>query len=424
MSTSREESPDWLRSFKAPTPLALSSDSESPSNDSPISDDEDGMSLGKLFSKDKSNTIETKNNLDGNDLLIYTPSREKSPAKKARVEHTPGGKRKRESQPENEGKDDDDFKVFSKRKATEKFISHEEPIYSVWSLSSDSKSYPDTSPIRKGHILDKDLLAHNEAQDMKSKGTKDPDFLDSDGEPVSTEDLKMKSPKKQSEKDNHTPKKRKKVEKTTNEDAENKANADVLEEDIPEKHNGTHVSYSRLPLLLPEKVQRLKALVECDGDSIDLSGDVGAVGRVVISDNPSGSNEMLLDLKGTIYKTTIVPSMPFCVVSFGPSEAKIDAIMNELIQLTPQSNVYEAETMVEGTLDGFSFDSEEEADNLPKKAVEGNQNEAIEDETNGKTERKAKKSLGAEQKKGKIGGGKQPKKAKKKAQVTKKNKKK
>nr|GMD87982.1 DNA-binding protein BIN4 [Ipomoea batatas] len=386
MSTSREESPDWLRSFKAPTPVSLSSDSESPSNDS----DEDGMSLGKLFSKDKSNTIETKNNLDGNDTLVYTPSKEKSPAKKARVEHTPGGKRKRESQLENKGKDADDLKVFSKRKATEKLISHEEPEHSVWSLSSDSMSCPDTSPVREGHIPDKDLLAHNEAQDMKSEGTKDPDFLDSDGEPAPTEDLKKKSPKKQSEKDNHTPKKKQKVEKTRNEDAENKANADVLEEDIPEKHSGTHVSYSRLPLLLPEKVQRLKALVECDGDSIDLSGDVGAVGRV----------------------------------SFGQSEAKIEAIMNDFIQLTPQSNVYEAETMVEGTLDGFSFDSEEEPDNLPKKAAEGNQNEAIEDETNGKTERKAKKSLGAEQKKGKTGGSKQPKKAKKKPQVTKKNKKK
>nr|GMD99610.1 DNA-binding protein BIN4 [Ipomoea batatas] len=307
MSTSREESPDWLRSFKAPTPLELSSDSESPSNDSPLSDDEDGMSLGKLFSKDKSNAIEAKNNLDGNDLLIYTPSKEKSPAKKARVEHTPGGKRKRESQPENEGMLS---KILHSSRMT---VLLQEPIHSVWSLSSDSKSYPDTSPVRKSHILDKDLLAHNEAQDMKSEGTKDPDFLDSDGEPVSTEDLKMKSPKKQSEKDNHTPKKRKKVEKTTNDGkeaindlsghcyAENEANADVLEEDNPEKHNGTHVSYSSLPLLLPEKVQRLKALVECDGDSIDLSGDVGAVGRVVISDNPSGSNEVLLDLKG-MYK--------------------------------------------------------------------------------------------------------------------------
>lgn len=37
-----------------------------------------------------------------------------------------------------------------------------------------------------------------------------------------------------------------------------------------------------------------QALVECEDESIDLSGDVGAVGRVVITDN----EDMLLDLKG------------------------------------------------------------------------------------------------------------------------------
>lgn len=42
----------------------------------------------------------------------------------------------------------------------------------------------------------------------------------------------------------------------------------------------------------------LQALVECDGDSIDLSGDVGSVGRVVIADDSSEKHEMLLDLKG------------------------------------------------------------------------------------------------------------------------------
>lgn len=42
----------------------------------------------------------------------------------------------------------------------------------------------------------------------------------------------------------------------------------------------------------------MQALVECDGESIDLSGDVGAVGRVVISDNPSGNHDMFFDLKG------------------------------------------------------------------------------------------------------------------------------
>lgn len=41
----------------------------------------------------------------------------------------------------------------------------------------------------------------------------------------------------------------------------------------------------------------MQALVECEGDSIDLSGDMGAVGRIIISDTP-GSQEMYLDLKG------------------------------------------------------------------------------------------------------------------------------
>jgi hypothetical protein len=44
----------------------------------------------------------------------------------------------------------------------------------------------------------------------------------------------------------------------------------------------------------------LQALIECQGDSIDLSGDMGAVGRIIISDSPSGEQEMSLDLKGIL----------------------------------------------------------------------------------------------------------------------------
>lgn len=96
----------------------------------------------------------------------------------------------------------------------------QEPKNSIWSLSPVSESCPHTSPVRKGDILDRDLLAHNEAQDVKSEATKDPDFLDNDGESAPTEDLKMKSPKKQSDRDSYTPKKMKKVEKTANEGKE------------------------------------------------------------------------------------------------------------------------------------------------------------------------------------------------------------
>lgn len=133
----------------------------------------------------------------------------------------------------------------------------------------------------------------------------------------------------------------------------------------------------------------LLALVECEGESIDLSGEMGAVGRPVIPDTPTGDSEMHLDLKGTIYRTTTVPSRTFYVVcqgslleffinncplftfpspswspmismgsvlhftferddcviqhvslpvqvSFGQSKAKIEATMNDFIQLKTQ----------------------------------------------------------------------------------------
>ncbi|PWA70531.1 hypothetical protein CTI12_AA287960 [Artemisia annua] len=183
---------------------------------------------------------------------------------------------------------------------------------------------------------------------------------------------------------------------------------------------GPYLSSSTLPLLLPDKIQRSKALVECEGESIDLSGDLGVVGRVVISDSPSGDQDMFLDLKGTIYKTTIIPSRTFCVVSFGQSEAKIEAIMNDFIQLKPQSNVYEAETMVEGTLEGFSFDSEDEAD---KQTVpQADETEGAEPQTNGKGRRKAEKTSEAAKKKGKAAVKKPAKKVKRKAPVAKKTK--
>ncbi|XLT13547.1 hypothetical protein HN51_059237 [Arachis hypogaea] len=166
-------------------------------------------------------------------------------------------------------------------------------------------------------------------------------------------------------------------------------------------------------LVLSEKVQHTKALVECQGDSIDLSGDVGAVGRVIISDSASRDQEMQLDLKETIYKTSIVPCRTFCVVSFGQSEVKIEAIMNDFIQLEPQSNVYEAETMVEGTLDGFAFDSDEEAGKMPK-GTQTDQNEHAKEQTHSKSKGKGDKKIGAEKKRGRSTGGKpQPKTVKK-----------
>ncbi|CAM0946918.1 unnamed protein product [Alopecurus aequalis] len=193
----------------------------------------------------------------------------------------------------------------------------------------------------------------------------------------------------------------------------------VDEEKVQDKLAGNSVS-QRLPLIMSDKVQRSKALVECDGDSIDLSGDIGAVGRIVISNGPTGNQDLLLDLKGTVYKSTIVPSRTFCVVSMGQTEAKIEAIMNDFIQLEPHSNLFQAETMMEGTLDGFTFDSDGEGDRLHElHASQNDPNNENEDQPKAKTKRKATGKTAAKgQKKAKVA-----KKGTKKTQSTKRGKK-
>ncbi|XP_044505737.1 DNA-binding protein BIN4 isoform X2 [Mangifera indica] len=313
--------------------------------------------------------------------------------------------------------------------------------HSIMALSSDSDSSVDAgkpgvdvkvepeAPRTKSRILSLNLSSDSEScgDDTLIKNYK-PSKLEEQGgdEDAAPIGLKGKSPRKKASKENgrkvtdEMPTK----EKDVNNDVKRKENDghEDLEEEVAEKHNKPSVYTSTLPLILPEKVHRTKALVECEGESIDLSGDMGAVGRIIVPDVRNGNHDMFLDLKGTIYGTTIVPSRTFCVVSFGQSEAKIEAIMNDFIQLKPQGNVFGSETMVEGTLDDFSFDSDDEAVKKAKATSQKvDQNDGVEDETNGNTKAKADKPFG--RKRGSTGGGKaQPPKKPRKKPVSKKGK--
>ncbi|XP_078434265.1 uncharacterized protein LOC144705450 isoform X2 [Wolffia australiana] len=200
---------------------------------------------------------------------------------------------------------------------------------SILSLSSDSSSSHGNSSNRDLQERDKlsaekDLGKSSILIESGDGGPEDPEKgVPKTSRKQSSSNGSKRQPKKKGNSENHiTPKANLKRENDHNLDEEPsdlQDNGPV--EDDGEKPIITNVS-SRLPLVMSDKVQRSKALVECDDDSVDLSGDVGAVGRVVISETGSRSHEMLLDLKGTIYKTAVVPSRTFCVVSFGPSEAK------------------------------------------------------------------------------------------------------
>ncbi|XP_012474704.1 DNA-binding protein BIN4 [Gossypium raimondii] len=377
MNNSRENSPDWLRSFQAPTStLTLSSDSNSSPNGSPRRVDKTDA--------DEEDTLEKRNH--------------------DKVKQKPSGKKKNDAFKDSEGSEEDG--KVAMEEMSEKHLGSHAANHLIWTLSSDSESFPGHSPQRKEKV----------SLSEESGEASDPVLTGRANRSPLKKTSKGKSPKKGVKARGQTPKKEKNV-KDDAKITENDVNVETAEEAF-EKHIEPHVSTSRLPLVLSEKVHRSKALVECEGDSIDLSGDMGAVGRIVVSGSASENHEMFLDLKGTIYKTTIVPCRTFCIVSFGQTEAKIEAIMNDFIQLKPQSNVYEAETMVEGTLEGFSFDSEDEAEKMPKAIPhQTDQNEDIDGQMNGKSKGRADKTSMVSRKRGKTGGGKsQPaKKARKKA---------
>lgn len=381
MSIPGDESPDWLRTFQPQgsslSVMNISSGSEA-SDDHSLGDDR--STDGKPSSEDRPMPM-AKDEVD--DMVVRDDHKVFSAKKASKKMQSPNkraksarliSEKKTTDHPSKSGMKIDPKGVEKKEECTE---NHNQ---SIWALSSDSESHDSpvqeagTSKLPKLELEVKETFAVN-----KKKTTKNTEkVIENDDDPAGTVD------------------------------------------EMTGKHNKSDFSAS-IPLVLPEKVNRLKALVECE-DSIDISGDVGAVGRVVISNSSSsGNKEMFLDMKGIMYKTTIVPSRTFCVVSFGQSEAKIEAIMNDFIQLKPQSNVYEAETMVEGTLEGFSFDSGDESDRVPKAVpVQADDEETEKQQTNTKSKRKAEKTSTGPQRKRAKTTGKPTKKVKKKAQATKK----
>ncbi|ANM69273.1 double-stranded DNA binding protein [Arabidopsis thaliana] len=409
-SSSREGSPDWLRSYEAPMTTSLlslsSSDDDSPYRESevisslPLPDD-DGDDIVVL----ETESVE---------LLTRKNSETKVVTKQVSIEQVFSRKKKADASLNLEGKENgnnvDCEKLSSKHKDAQGGAD------SVWLVSSDSEP---SSPIKQEVTVstekDADFVLEATEEEpavktvrkekspkTKSKSSrKTPKEGNSAQEILKTEDKDTdttiaeqvtpeKSPKTKSKSSRKTPKEEncaQEILKTEDKDTDTDT---IIAEEVTtdQKIKPSSGSSSRLPLVLSEKVNRTKVLVECEGDSIDLSGDMGAVGRVVVSDT---TGDMYLDLKGTIYKSTIIPSRTFCVVNVGQTEAKIEAIMNDFIQLIPQSNVYEAETMVEGTLEGFTFESDDESNKNAKTAVKpADQSVGTEEETNTKAKPKAK----------------------------------
>ena len=94
-------------------------------------------------------------------------------------------------------------------------------------------------------------------------------------------------------------------------------------------------------LRVPEKLSRSRVLLEYqvqEGRATDLSGDTGAVGRVLVSQAPDGRPRLGVDLKGILYRGEVVPTMSLAVVTVGQEEARLDALMSSVVRLHPEAD--------------------------------------------------------------------------------------
>ncbi|KAF5839914.1 hypothetical protein DUNSADRAFT_18328 [Dunaliella salina] len=92
-------------------------------------------------------------------------------------------------------------------------------------------------------------------------------------------------------------------------------------------------------LVIPDKLPRNKVMAElCPGEDdqlVDLAGDSGAVGRMIVA-GEQGIEQLQVDLKGAMFDASVLPlAGTALVVNIGPSEAKVEALMNDYLHLHP-----------------------------------------------------------------------------------------
>lgn len=104
---------------------------------------------------------------------------------------------------------------------------------------------------------------------------------------------------------------------------------------------------SNLPLVVAPKLDDSLVLLQSAEGDLDLSGDIGAVGRVKMQEGA-----MFLDIKGVIYRTSLTPCNTICVVTVGEEEARITSVLDEVVTLECERNLFASdEVVVHGALD-------------------------------------------------------------------------
>lgn len=114
-----------------------------------------------------------------------------------------------------------------------------------------------------------------------------------------------------------------------------------------------------LPLVVAPKLEDSLVLLQGVGEELDLSGDVGAVGRVKIADGA-----LYIDMKGGVFRTHTYACNTLAVVSVADEEARITSVLEEAVTLQCERNLFESDQLIKGYLED-STNQENQADRIP-----------------------------------------------------------
>ncbi|KAL0248820.1 hypothetical protein GEMRC1_004054 [Eukaryota sp. GEM-RC1] len=82
------------------------------------------------------------------------------------------------------------------------------------------------------------------------------------------------------------------------------------------------------------KLSDTSSIVQIEDNSFTVSGDIGCIGRLKVS-----KSDILLDVKGHMYSSKIVPCRSLLLLNVGGTDAKIEAVMNSFLDCTYTGNI-------------------------------------------------------------------------------------
>lgn len=103
---------------------------------------------------------------------------------------------------------------------------------------------------------------------------------------------------------------------------------------------------SVMPLVVAPKLDDSLVLLQGCGEELDLSGDIGTVGRVKMADG-----QLYIDLKGGVFKANTYATNCMAVMGIHDDEARITSILDEAVLLTCERNLFASDQVLKGDID-------------------------------------------------------------------------